>query len=82
MFMAGLGLGAELASRRAGSLGRPLRALALVEAGLGLVTASVAWLLGLDVSESVYAAQRAAMSVGLPLRAVYAVGATVLLLPA
>ena len=81
VFMGGLGLGAELASRVSGAVGRPLRALAAVELGLALVTATVAFLLGLDVSESVYAAQRLALSIGLPLRAVYAVGATVLLLP-
>lgn len=81
VFMAGLGLGAELASRRAARLPRPLRTLALLELGLAGVTACVSVLLGLDLSETVYAAQRFALSVGLPLRAVYAVGATVLLLP-
>jgi spermidine synthase len=81
VFMGGLGLGSALAGRSAERWPRPLAALAAVEGALGLVTAAVAVLLGLDVSETVYAVQRTALSLGLPLRAVYAVGAGVLLLP-
>ena len=79
VFMGGLGLGSELASRFVHKLSRPLWGLALAELGLAVVTALVAVVLGLDVSETVYAAQRLTLSLGLPLRFVYAVGATVLL---
>jgi len=79
VFMAGLGLGAELAGRGVHRLRQPLLGLAAAEAALAVVNAAVAWVLGLDLSESVYAAQRLTLSLGLPLRLVYAVGATVLL---
>jgi len=79
VFMGGLGLGSEVASRFVDRLPKPLLGLAAAEAGLAVVTAGVAVVLGLDLSESVYAAQRLTLSLGLPLRFVYAVGATVLL---
>jgi spermidine synthase len=80
VFLLGLGLGAALAARVAPRLRDPLRALALVELGLAAGNAAVALVLGLDISESVYAAQRLAVSAGLPLRAVYAAGSAALLL--
>jgi len=79
VFLGGLGAGAALAGRRAGALARPLRALALVELGLALSNLLVAGLLSLDLTSSVYAAQRFAVGAGLPLRAVYAVAAAALL---
>ena len=81
VFLFGLGAGAGLAGRVAGRVANPLRALAGVELGLALVNIGVASLLALDLTESVYAVQRVALSVGLPLRGVYAVAALVLLLP-
>lgn len=79
VFLAGLGAGAALAGRRAGRLSNPLLALAAVELALAAVNLAVAVVLALDLSESVYAAQRVAASFGLPRRAVYAVASTVLL---
>ncbi|MEQ1568462.1 MAG: hypothetical protein ABMA64_22690, partial [Myxococcota bacterium] len=81
VFMAGLGLGAAVASRLAARSTDPLRALAAVELGLALGNTLVALILGLDITESVYAAQRMAVSVGVPLRVMYAVGCAILLLP-
>lgn len=81
VFLAGLGIGAALAARRCADLRSPLLALALVEAALGLANLGVAGLLGLDLTHSVYAAWRLAAEVGLPLRLVYGIAATVLLLP-
>ena len=81
VFLFGLGTGAGLAGRVAGRAANPLRALAAVEVGLALVNIGVATLLALDLTESVYAVQRVALSVGLPLRGVYAAAALVLLLP-
>ena len=80
VFMLGLGLGSYLVGRRAHGFRHPLAALAAVEALLALVAAVVAWLLSLDVTETVYAVQRVAVGAGVPLRAVYALGATALLL--
>jgi len=81
VFLGGLGLGSALAARAAGRARDPLRAFAGVELGLVLVNGVVAVVLGLDVSETVYAVQRLAVGMGLPLRLVYAVGAGVCLLP-
>jgi len=81
VFLGGLGLGSALAARRAETVRNPMLALALVELGLAVVNGVVAFVLGLDISETVYAVQRVAVGVGLPLRLVYAVGATACLLP-
>jgi MFS family permease len=79
VFLLGLGAGAAIAGRIASRLANPLRALALVELGLSLANAVVAWLLGLDITESVYAMQRLAVSSGVPLRGLYALCAALLL---
>ncbi|MFT4977887.1 MAG: spermidine synthase [Myxococcota bacterium] len=81
VFLLGLGLGALIASGRAARLTNPLRALAGVELLLAAVNAAVAVVLGLDISETVYAVQRVALASGIPLRAVYAAGAGLALLP-
>lgn len=81
VFLGGLGLGAAVAARRVGALRSPLRALGLVELGLGAINVLVTILLTVDLSASVVAAQGLASSAGLPMRAVYAVGASILLLP-
>lgn len=82
VFLFGLGAGAALASRRVGQWRDPLRALALIELGLALSNGVVALILGLDLTESVYAMQRLAQGLGLPLRLVYGVvSAAVLLVP-
>ena len=82
VFMLGLGLGAHAMGRWAGRLGNPLRTLAIVELTLALANAGICYLLTLDISESVFAFQRMAVSVGIPLRALYAgVAAGLLLIP-
>lgn len=81
VFMLGLGVGAGLCGRLAPRLKHPLRALAMVEGVLAVGNLGVAIVLGLDVTESVYAVQRLAVGAGIPLRAVYALGSMALLLP-
>jgi spermidine synthase len=81
VFLFGLGVGAAVAGRFAPALRNPLRALALVELALALGNAVVALLLGLDITESVYAMQRMAVSTGIPLRLMYALCSGVILLP-
>ena len=81
VFMLGLGLGAAVMGNRARRMTNPLRTFSLIELALCLVNAGVALLLSLDLSESIYAVQRLAVSTGLPLRLVYATGALLVLLP-
>ncbi len=81
VFLGGLGLGSALASRRASTVSNPMAVLAGVELCLVLVNAFVAVVLGLDISETVYAVQRLAVGLGIPLRIVYALGAICCLLP-
>lgn len=80
VFLLGLGIGAAVASRVAPRLRNPMRALALVELFLAVANTGVALALGLDITETVYAVQRLAVSGGVPLRLVYAVGSAALLL--
>lgn len=81
VFLLGLGVGAAAAGRFAPGLRNPLRALALVELLLALFNTVVALLLSLDITESVYAMQRMAVSSGIPLRLMYALCSGALLLP-
>jgi len=79
VFMLGLGVGAGAFSARASSVRNPLRALAFVELGLCTATILVGTLLAVDLSESIYAVQRAAVGAGIPLRALYVIGAVLVL---
>ena len=81
VFMLGLGVGAELMGARVWRSRNPVRLLGLVELALVVTTLGIGLLFRLDIRESVYAFQRFALSIGVPLRAVYAVGATLILLP-
>ncbi len=81
VFMSGLGIGSGLVGARTDRIRDPLRAFGLVEVALFAVNAGIAVLLSLDLGESLYAAQRLALSANVPLRLVYAIGALVLLLP-
>lgn len=81
VFMLGLGIGSALAGRRAAKLADPLRAFGGVEVALFAVNGVIAFLLAQGLGESLYAAQRLALSASIPLRVVYALGALVLLLP-
>ncbi len=79
VFMGGLGAGSLWMSQKAARLRNPLRALALVEILLFCVNLAIAFVLGLEVSESIYAVQRMAVSFGLPLRFIYGVGSLLVL---
>jgi len=82
VFMLGLGLGAHAMGRWAGKIGNPLRTLGIVQLVLALANAGICYLLTLDISESVFAFQRMAVSFGIPLRAFYAIiSAGLLLVP-
>lgn len=79
VFMAGLGLGSIWMSRRVSRLRQPLRAFAGFELALAGINVAVCGLLASDLTASVYSLQRLAMAVGLPLLALYAVLATLVL---
>jgi spermidine synthase len=81
VFMLGLGIGSGIMGERSRSFANPLRGLGFVELGLFAVNALIAILLSLDLGQSIYAAQRLALSADIPLRLVYAVGALGMLLP-
>ncbi len=80
VFMLGLGAGSFYMARSAHRVRNPMRALALVEILLFAINLLIAFLLSLDISDSVYAFQRAAVSMGVPLRLLYALVSTGLLL--
>ncbi len=79
VFMLGLGLGSQLMGRRARTIANPLRAFAGIEFLLCLLNLGICWLLSLDLRESIFALQRLVVSLGIPLRVLYAVTAAVLL---
>jgi spermidine synthase len=81
VFMLGLGIGSGAVAHRVRSLANPLRAFGYVEIGLFVVNMIIAILLSLDLDQSIYAAERLAVSAGIPIRLVYATGALCLLLP-
>ena len=82
VFMLGLGLGSLAMGRWAGKIRNPLLSLAIVQWLLALANAGVCYLLTLDMSESVFAFQRLAISAHIPLRVLYAsVSAALLLIP-
>jgi len=81
VFMLGLGLGAAYMATRIHQRSHPLLAFGVIELLLAVINVSIACLLSLDLSESVYAAQRLAVSAGVPLRLVYGVSALIVLLP-
>lgn len=81
VFMLGLGLGAACMATRIHRVRHPLRALAFVELALFAVNVAIAFLLAMDIHDSVYGVQRLAVAAGLPLRLIYALGALCVLLP-
>ncbi len=81
VFMLGLGIGSGIVGARSDRIRDPLRGFGLVELALFAVNAAIALLLSLDLGESLFTAQRLALSANVPLRLVYALGALVLLLP-
>lgn len=79
VFMGGLGVGSILMGRRAARLKSPLQTFAVLETLLGIANLAVCGVLTVDVSQSVFAFQTAALSMGLPLTLLYAIGAVVVL---
>lgn len=79
VFLLGLGAGSWALAHESQRVKNPLRALGLVELGLFAVNVLIAILLSLDLSETVYGAQRAAIGLGVPHRAVYVAGAILVL---
>lgn len=80
VFMLGLGVGSLLISKKATNLKNPLKTFALLELVLFVVNVGVLLILKIDFSETVFAFQRTAISFGLPLKLLYALSATLLLL--
>ncbi len=70
VFMLGLGLGSLVMGLRAHKLKNPLRTLGFIELALFAVNLGITFLLGMDLSDSVYAFEKCALSSGVPLRAV------------
>ncbi len=79
VFLAGLGLGSWWMGRRALALRSPGRMLAVIEVLLFVVNIVVAWVLSLDLSETIFMMQRSALSLGVPIRVCYALLAIALL---
>ncbi|MCB9871219.1 MAG: hypothetical protein H6837_15290 [Planctomycetes bacterium] len=79
VFMLGLGLGSLFLGFRVRRIEDPCRLLVITEIALVIVNLLIAWILSYDVSASVYAVQRFAVSAGIPLRLVYAVSALLIL---
>lgn len=80
VFMLGLGLGADLAGRWVNRTRNPLLAFGLVELTLFVANVGIAFLLSSGLSESIYAAQKLALSAGISVRVVYGVASLVILL--
>jgi spermidine synthase len=82
VFMLGLGAGSLGMGLIVHRVKNPLRTLALIELALFLVNLTIAAVLAMDISDSIYSFQRLAVSLGVPLRLVYGASAVaVLLLP-
>lgn len=79
VFMVGLGVGSLHMGMRMHRVRNIVRVFALCEVGLCLANLAIAWLASLDLTESVYGFQRAAVSLGVPLRLIYAVSAVCIL---
>jgi len=79
VFMAGLGAGSWWSGRRTAIVNNPLRTFATLELLLGCANLGVWAVLTADVSDSVFAMQRLAMDLGIPLLLMYATGATLVL---
>jgi predicted membrane-bound spermidine synthase len=79
VFMAGLGAGSIWMGTKAARLRRPLFAFAVVELILAAVNVAVCAILASNISQTVFQVQTVALSIGVPLLLVYAIGATVVL---
>ncbi|MDD3147561.1 MAG: hypothetical protein PHD82_09680, partial [Candidatus Riflebacteria bacterium] len=82
VFMLGLGTGSLLIGKKASTLKNPIGALALTELGLFVVNLLVLFLLRIDLSESIFSFQRAAISFGIPIKLLYSLtGIAILIVP-
>lgn len=82
VFMLGLGIGSLIIGKKTSSLKNPIRTLAMLEAALFVVNIVVLILLRIDMSESIFAFQRTAMSIGMPIKLLYALtGIGLLIIP-
>ncbi|PYV90108.1 MAG: hypothetical protein DMG05_11540, partial [Acidobacteria bacterium] len=79
VFLAGLGVGSKWIGGRMRSIEWPTRTLAIIELLLAVTNFLVCQLLSLNPTESIYFFQKTAITLGFPLRLVYALGATLLL---
>lgn len=79
VFMAGLGAGSWWSGRRAARLKNPVATFGRIELLLGIVNLGICSLLAADFATTLFAVQRAALSLGIPLLAMYAVGAVAVL---
>lgn len=79
VFMAGLGAGSWWSGRRAARLKNPLSSFAKIEMLLAIVNLGICALLAGNLSQTVFAAQQAAVTLGVPLLLLYAVGASLVL---
>lgn len=79
VFLAGLGLGSAGISKRIRDLRFPIRMFVGVEFVLATVNVIICYVLSLDLSESIYWVQRAAIASDVPLRLIYGLAAAMLL---
>jgi spermidine synthase len=80
VFLGGLGAGSIWMGRRASRFQDPLRTLALIELLLFAVNLVICSILRSDLSESVFAVQSLALSLGVPLHLIYALSAALILI--
>lgn len=82
VFMLGLGIGSLLMGKKASTLKNPIGALAMTELALFVVNLIVLALLRIDLSDSIFAFQRAAISFGIPVKLLYSItGIAILIVP-
>ena len=79
VFMAGLGVGSIWMGRRTASLKDPLRTFMVVETSLCVANLAVCMILQSDLGDSVFALQSLAVGLGIPLKLLYAISATLIL---
>ncbi|MEQ9407132.1 MAG: fused MFS/spermidine synthase [Fuerstiella sp.] len=79
VFMAGLGTGSWWSGRRASGLHNPLATFGRIELLLGIVNLVICAVLTADLSQTVFAVQQTAVTLGVPLLLMYAVGAMIVL---
>ncbi len=79
VFLGGLGAGSVWMGRKIEFLHLPTKVFARIELLLAITNYGVCYVLSLDLSETIFYFQKSAISTGIPLRAIYALSAFVLL---